>query len=42
MRKFLSVFLMLGVFIVPSYSRANDLATDTSDPLFLQGIEEIL
>jgi hypothetical protein len=41
MRKFLSVFLMLGVFVAPSYSRANDLATDTSDPLFLQGIEEI-
>jgi hypothetical protein len=42
MRKFLSVFLMLGMFVAPSYSRAKVLATDTSDPLFLQGVEDIL
>lgn len=42
MRKFLSIFMILTVFMMPSYSRANDLATDTSDPLFLQKIEEIL
>ena len=42
MRKFLSILGLLGVMVTPSFARANDLTTDTSDPLFLQGIEEIL
>ena len=42
MRRLLSVFVVFGVMAMPSFARANDLATDTSDPLFLQGIEEVL
>ena len=42
MRKFLSILGLLGIMVTPSFTRANDLVTDTSDPLFLQGIEEIL
>ncbi len=42
MRKFLSIIGVLGVIAMPSFARANDLTTDTSDPLFLQGVEEIL
>ena len=42
MRKFLSVFFLSVCVLVPSLSRANDLAYDTSDPLFLLRNEGIL
>lgn len=42
MYKFLSVGLISVSVLVPSMARANDLALDTSDPLFLQGAEQIL
>ena len=42
MQKIFSIMMALLVFAMPNVSRANDLATDTSDPLFLQGIEEVL
>ena len=42
MRKFLSVLMVSGALVVPSWVSANDLTTDTSDPLFLQGVEEVL
>lgn len=39
MRKFLTACLIVGVV---GSANANDLSRDTSDPLFLQGAEEIL
>lgn len=42
MYKFLSVCLIAGGLIMPWAGSANDLSRDTSDPLFLQGIEEVL
>ena len=41
MRKLMSVCLVAGTVLMPIHARANDLARDTSDPLFLQAIEEI-
>ncbi|MBR2412637.1 MAG: hypothetical protein IKB10_03160 [Alphaproteobacteria bacterium] len=42
MRKFLSISVVALSVSVPSMARANDLSMDTSDPLFLQGAEQIL
>lgn len=42
MRKFLLGLMVMVVVAMPSFARANDVAHDTSDPLYLQGIEEIL
>ena len=42
MHKFLSVCLVCVATILPGAGRANDLSNDTSDPLYLQAIEEIL
>lgn len=41
MRRFLSVFMLIGLFAMPSFANANDLARDTSDPLFLEQDNEI-
>ena len=43
MRKIFSVILVFSCLVVASAARADDvLARDTSDPLYLQSIEEIL
>lgn len=42
MRKFLSVILLSGFIFMPSFVRANDIGQDTSDPLFMLGIEGVL
>lgn len=42
MRKFLSVCLVCMATMLPGVGRANDVSNDTSDPLYLQAIEEIL
>ena len=42
MKKFLLGLMVMVVVAMPSFARANDVAHDTSDPLYLQGIEEIL
>lgn len=41
MRKFLSIGLLGMFFILPTFAGANDLARDTSDPLFLEQDDEI-
>lgn len=41
MKKFLSLLMICAGVSVSSLAYANDLANDTSDPLFLQGQEEI-
>lgn len=42
MRKFLSLCLIMGGFVAPMCAGANDLSRDTSDPLFLQAMEDVL
>ncbi len=42
MRKFLVAMFMALVVSVPNAVRANDLSMDTSDPLYLLGIEGVL
>ena len=42
MRKILYGLMVMGTVLYSPLARANDVAHDTSDPLYLQSIEEIL
>lgn len=42
MRKILYGLMLMGTVLYSPLARANDVAHDTSDPLYLQSIEEIL
>lgn len=42
MRKILYGLMVMGTVLYSPWARANDVAHDTSDPLYLQSIEEIL
>lgn len=42
MRKFISAGVLSAVMVMPSVAVANDLSMDSSDPLFLQSMEQIL